>query len=204
MILAFVVLAALVLGTWLIWGGGWEERFTFEGSVAWLENTGGWAWAAGLLLLAGDLVLPVPGTVVISALGYVYGILLGGLIASAGLVAAGVSGYAAGRLLGEDFARRWLGNRDYDKGHRLFASRGGWVVAMSRALPILPEVISCAAGMLRMPFGPFVAALVCGSVPMGFLFAAIGAAGHGAPGWAFGLSLLVPALLWLAAGFIRR
>lgn len=204
LVLWFLVLAALVLGVWMLWGGGWEERFSFEGSVKWLEGAGPWAWAAGIALLVGDLVLPVPSTVVISALGYVYGVLIGGVVATTGLMAAGVSGYGVGRLFGEDFARRWLGNRDYEKGKRLFAYRGGWMVALSRALPILPEVISCMAGLLRMPFGRFMMALACGSVPMGFLFAAIGMAGHEAPGWALGLSLLVPAVLWLTAGWLRR
>lgn len=200
----FVALAALVLGIWLVWGGKWDDQFTFAGSVKWLESAGPWAWAAGILLLVGDLLLPVPGTIVISALGYIYGTLLGGVIASAGLIAAGVLGYGLGRLFGEKFARRWLGDSDYEKGTRLFAKSGGWVVALSRALPILPEVISCTAGLVRMPFLRFSVALTCGSVPMGFLFAAIGRAGHEAPGWAFGLSLLVPALLWLAASRIAR
>lgn len=204
LVLWFVALAALVLGIWLVWGGRWDEQFTFAGSVKWLESAGPWAWAAGILLLIGDLALPVPGTIVISALGFIYGTLLGGVVASAGLIAAGMLGYGLGRLCGEKFARRWLGDGDYEKGARLFAKSGGWVVALSRALPILPEVISCTAGLVRMPFKRFAVALACGSVPMGFLFAAIGQAGHQAPGWAFGLSLLVPALLWLAASRIAR
>lgn len=200
----FFGLAALVLATWLVWGGGWEERFTLAGSVKWLESAGPWAWVAGYLLLAGDLVLPVPGTVVISALGWIYGTLAGGLIAVAGMMTAGCCGYGLGRLFGERFARRWLGDRDYEKGRLLFASGGGWVVALSRSLPILPEVISCTAGLVRMPFRRFVVSLACGSVPMGFLFAAIGQAGRDAPGWAFGLSLFVPAVLWFAAQRILR
>lgn len=204
LVLCFLGLAALVLGTWLAWGGNWEERFTLAGSVNWLEGAGPWAWAAGIALLAGDLVLPVPGTVVISALGLIYGILLGGAIAVVGLMSAGLCGYGIGRLFGERFARRWLGDRDYEKGKLLFAAGGGWVVALSRALPILPEVISCTAGLVRMPFKHFVVSLGCGSVPMGFLFAAIGQAGREAPGWAIGLSLAVPALLWLAASRILR
>ncbi len=204
LVLWFVALAALVLGAWLIWGGKWDDQFTFAGSVKWLETAGPWAWAAGISLLISDLALPVPGTMVISALGYVYGTLLGGVISSAGLMAAGVLGYGLGRLFGEKFARRWLGERDFEKGERLFAKSGGWVVALSRALPILPEVISCTAGLVRMPFRRFAVALACGSVPMGFTFAAIGKAGHAAPGWAIGLSLLMPALLWLMAGRIVR
>jgi uncharacterized membrane protein YdjX (TVP38/TMEM64 family) len=204
LILWFTGLAVLLLGIWLIWGGRWERGFSFEGSVEWLAAAGSWAWVAGIVLLVGDLVLPVPGTVVISALGYVYGVLLGGAVATAGLIGAGLIGYGAGRLLGEDFARRWLGDRDYEKGRRLFARRGGWVVALSRALPILPEVISCTAGLVRMPFMRFVVALACGSVPMAFLFSAIGTAGHDAPAWASAFSVLVPAVLWWAASRISR
>ena len=200
LLLWFLGLAILLLGTW----AGWDERFTLAGSVEWLNSAGPWAWVAGIALLVADLALPVPGTVVISALGYIYGIFVGGLVAAAGLMSAGMAGYGLGWLCGERFARRWLGERDYERGRRLFANGGGWVVALSRALPILPEVISCTAGLVRMPFRKFTVALACGSVPMGFLFAAIGRAGHEAPGWAFGLSLLAPALLWLAAGRIAR
>lgn len=200
----FVALAILVLGTWLIWGGSWDERFTFEGSVKWLQSAGPWAWAAGILLLVGDLALPVPGTIVISALGYLYGAFLGGLISACGLILAGILSYGVGRLFGERIARRWLGDGDYDKGKRLFATGGGWMVALSRAVPILPEVISCTAGLVRMPFGRYVTALICGSVPMGFVFAAIGTMGHETPGWAVALSLGVPAVLWWVASRMQR
>lgn len=204
LLLWFLLLAGLVLGTWLLWGGGWDRAFTFAGSVKWLESAGPWAWAAGILLLVGDLVLPVPGTIVISALGYLYGTLIGACVAAVGLMLAGMLGYGVGRLFGETFARRWLGDGDYEKGKVLFERRGGWVVAMSRALPILPEVISCTAGLVRMPFRRFLLALSCGSVPMAFLFAAVGSAGREAPVWAFALSLLIPAVLLIAASRMKR
>lgn len=192
----FLVLGSLILLIWGIWGDHWTERFTLDGSIKWMEGTGRWAWAAGISLLVSDLVLPVPGTIVISALGYIYGVFLGGIFASVGLVLAGLLGYGVGRLLGERRARFWLGARDYEVGQRLFLKGGGWAVALSRALPILPEVISCTAGLVKMPFRRFVVALICGSLPMGFVFAAIGSAGKEAPGWTVALSLLVPGALW--------
>lgn len=199
-LLAWIVgLSALVLVTWLLWGGGWTERFTLEGSVAWLEQSGGWAWAAGIGMLGADLVLPIPGTVVMSALGWIYGAMLGGLAAAAGSMLAGLGGYGVGRLIGERGARRILGELDFERGKLLFGRGGGWMIALSRALPILPEALSCTAGLVRMPFGRFVVSLACGSLPVGFLFAWIGAAGHGTPGWALVLSLVVPAVLWLVA-----
>jgi uncharacterized membrane protein YdjX (TVP38/TMEM64 family) len=195
----FMALAVFFLILWIIWGGGLESRLSLEGSVAALQGTGPWAWAAGIGLLMSDLLLPVPGTVVMSALGFIYGPWLGGIIAAAGSMAGGLAGYGLGRCFGETKARRWLGDLDFEKGRLLFGRGGGWMVALSRALPILPEVIACTAGLVRMPFRKFVMALACGSLPMGFLFAAIGAAGHDAPGWALLISLVLPAALWALA-----
>jgi hypothetical protein len=52
-----------------------------------------------------------------------------------------------------------------------------------------------------MPFHRFFPSLACGSVPVGFLFAWIGAVGRATPAWAIAFSIGVPALLWL---FARR
>jgi uncharacterized membrane protein YdjX (TVP38/TMEM64 family) len=158
----------------------------------------------GILLLLVDLLLPIPGTIVMSALGVVYGFWIGGLIATIGSMLAGILGYGVGRFFDEKFAKRWLGEKDFEKGRSLFDKSGAWVVAVSRALPILPEVIACMAGLLRMPFGKFVIALACGSIPMGFLFAWIGAIGRDQPAWGLAFSLGVPAVLWGAAALMRR
>jgi membrane protein DedA with SNARE-associated domain len=117
---------------------------------------------------------------------------------------AGMLGYGVGRFFDEKFAKRWLGEKDFEKGRSLFEKSGAWVVAMSRALPILPEVLACMAGLLRMPFGTFVIALACGSVPMGFLFAWIGMVGREQPAWGLAFSLGVPAVLWGAAAVMRK
>ena len=199
----FIALALLVIAVWLIWGGAWEQRFTLAGAVAWIEGAGPWTWAAGIGLLAADLVLPVPGTVVMSALGWVYGTAWGGLIASAGSILAGLCGYGVGRLIGEKGARKLLGDQDFEKGQKLFTRGGGWMIALSRALPILPEALSCTAGLVRMPFGRFTASLTCGSLPVGFLFAWIGAIGRDAPAWTFAFSIGVPAMLWLLASRVK-
>lgn len=66
----------------------------------------------------------------------------------------------------------------------------------SRCLPLLPEVVACLAGLTRMPFYPFVLSLACGCLPLGFIYAAIGAAGQDNPGLALSLSVAIPAALW--------
>lgn len=199
LIACFSGLALLVLATWMLWGGAWELRFTGAGAADGLADAGRWAWLAGIGLLAADLVLPVPGTLVMSALGFLYGPAVGGLAAAVGSMLSGLCGYGIGRVIGEKAARKLLGDRDFEKGRILFAAGGTWWIALSRALPILPEALSCTAGLVRMPFARFCGALACGSLPVGFLFAWIGAAGQGAPGWAMVLSMLVPAILWFIA-----
>lgn len=180
-----------------------EQRFTLQGTVAWIEGTGPWAWAAGIGLLVSDLLLPVPGTVIMSALGLIYGTWAGGLLASLGSMLAGLVGYGVGRIIGERGARRLLGDKDFEKGRLLFARGGGWMIALSRAVPILPEALSCTAGLVRMPFGRFLAALACGSIPVGFLYAWIGAIGRETLAWTFAFSIAAPALLWFCARRFR-
>jgi uncharacterized membrane protein YdjX (TVP38/TMEM64 family) len=100
----------------------------------------------------------------------------------------------------------WLaGEEGLAKGEAVFQSqRGGWIVALSRWMPVLPEAMACLAGLTGMPFRVFLAALLSGCVPLGFTFAAIGALGVERPGLAVALSALVPVVLYgVAAAALR-
>ncbi|TAG10857.1 MAG: DedA family protein [Verrucomicrobia bacterium] len=193
----------LLLG-WFLFADQLEKQFSLQGAIAFLENSGSWAWLAGIGLLASDLFLPIPATVIISALGIVYGTVLGGLIGGLGLMVAGMIGYTLGRCATERFARRWLGDHDFEKGRLFFAKNGGWAVAISRALPTLPEVISCTAGIVRMSLPKFMIALACGSLPMGLVFAAIGEKAEKSPMLAIALSIVIPCLLFLIADRLQK
>lgn len=189
---------------WVLWGTGLEEKFTVKGTVEVLEQAGAYAWLVGMALLVADVVLPVPGTVVMSALGLVYGPWWGGLISACGSVLSGLTAYGLCRLLGERGAKRLLGEKDWQRGKLWFGSSGVWLVCLSRSLPILPEVMACTAGLVRMPFRRFLAALCCGSLPMGMVFAWVGSAGKEQPFLALVLSLVLPAVLWLLARLLLR
>ncbi|MCH2583294.1 MAG: VTT domain-containing protein [Planctomycetes bacterium] len=89
---------------------------------------------------------------------------------------------------------------ELEKGERLSGRVGGWAVALSRWMPLLPEVVACFAGLVRMPPGKYFAALACGSIPMGFAFAVMGHMGADRPLQTIVLSAVVPALLWLVVG----
>ena len=203
-ILLMVGLGVLFLLSWWMFGQGLEEAWNVEVLAGRFEEARDWAWLVGIGLLLVDLLLPIPGTIVMSALGAVYGFWLGGVLASVGSMLAGIFGYGVGRFFNEATAKRWLGEKDFERGKVMFAGRGAWVVAMSRAVPILPEVFSCLAGLLRMPFWKFLTALACGSIPMGFLFAWIGTIGRDSPAWGIAFSMGVPAVLWGMAELVRR
>jgi len=199
-----VGLALLLLIPFFIWGRSLDEAFSTKNAAAWLQNFGPWAWAAGLLLLVSDLFLPIPGTAVMAALGFVYGPFWGGLLGAAGSFCGGALAYGLCRGLGRRIAVLLVGEQDLARGERLFANAGGWLVAWSRWLPLLPEVIACLAGLARMPARTFFLALACGCLPLGFIFAAVGHAGVDHPTLALTLSALLPPVLWLAArAYIR-
>jgi uncharacterized membrane protein YdjX (TVP38/TMEM64 family) len=196
LLLVFLGLAAVVLITFFIWGDSLMEIFSQAGTIAWLEGTGKWAWLLAVVLLMGDLLLPLPATLIMAAIGYIYGPIAGGLISAGGSFMAGSLGYWLCRSLGEKTARRLLGEKDYTLGKKLSGNVGGWVVVLSRWLPVFPEVISCMAGLTRMPAPYFHVALLCGSLPLGFIYAYIGHTGIEHPALSIGLSAVVPALIW--------
>ena len=193
----FVILALLVIIPFLIWGGAFESAMSLENTVVWLRSAGTWAWAAGIGLLVVDLFLPILGTVVMSALGLVYGWFLGGILSAVGSIGGGLLAYGLARKLGRSAAAWLTGKNGIKEGERLFKGEtGGWLVALSRWMPVLPEVITCLAGIAKMPFGRFAAALCTGSIPMGFVFAWIGHTGQDQPLLALGLSAALPPLIW--------
>lgn len=195
----FIGLAGIVLLSFFLLGDDFTTTFTHEGSVAWLNKFGATAWIAGILLLAADLVLPVPATLVMSALGYLYGPIAGGLISAAGSFISGALGYWLCRLVGERAALWVLGKKDYDRARKMSGKLGGWLVVLSRWLPVFPEVIACIAGIARMPARYFHLALACGSLPLGFTYAWIGHTGVMHPLLAIALSAGLPPLIWLLA-----
>ncbi len=205
LVIIFLLLALLVILPFLIWGGQFEESMSMEKTVEALRSAGAWAWVVAMGLLLVDVFLPILGTVVMSALGLVYGWFWGGILAGIGSIGAGVLAYGIARKLGRG-ATKWLtGEEGLAEGEGLFSSElGGWIVALSRWMPVLPEVIACMAGLSKMRFSRFFASLCAGSFPMGFVFASIGSTGEQRPMLALALSAGLPPLIWGLFSFFHR
>lgn len=196
LLVLFLGLAIIVLITFFIWGDPLMNLFSEEGTISWLNQYGSWAWIFAIGLLMADLILPLPATLIMAALGYIYGPVGGGLISAAGSFLAGSTGYWLCRLLGEKTAILLLGEKDYAKGKKLSGGVGAWVVVLSRWLPVFPEVIACMAGLTRMPAAYFHTALLCASLPLGFMYAFVGYTGNEYPILSIVLSAGVPPLIW--------
>ncbi|MBX9679353.1 MAG: VTT domain-containing protein [Gemmataceae bacterium] len=170
---------------------------------AWLDTLGPWVWLAAIGFLIADILLPIPSTLVITMLGQRYGPLLGGLIGTAGSCLAGLIAYGMTRALGRRFAF-WLLGKELESAERFYAGPGAYAVACSRWLPLIPEAVSCMAGLARMPFGRYMLALVAGSAAMCFAYASLAVVSDN-PTLPLVASILLPLpIWWLAARLLRR
>jgi uncharacterized membrane protein YdjX (TVP38/TMEM64 family) len=196
LILMFFALVMLLLVPWLVVGDAIDMTFTGPEGLQRLEAYGPWAWLVGIGLLVLDLVLPVPATAVMTALGMIYGAWLGGLLGGVGSTLAGLVAYGGCRLLGHRFLDVLVGRSDREHLGRFFERHGLWAIALSRWLPIVPEALCCLAGMARMPALPFLAALSCGSLAVGFSFGLLGGLSLDRPVLGLAASALLPAAVW--------
>jgi uncharacterized membrane protein YdjX (TVP38/TMEM64 family) len=165
-------------------------------AVLMLRQYESWAWALGIALIWADVMLPVPQTAVIAALGIIYGTLLGALLGSLGLITGGLLGYLLMRTSARRYMQRFVGPQSLHKLERLFDQGGAWAIVLSRSLPYsVPEAMVFLAGLAGMPTGKVVAAMTIGSVPTAFVFAAIGAGWAHQPILALAVSYVLPIFL---------
>jgi uncharacterized membrane protein YdjX (TVP38/TMEM64 family) len=174
-------------------------------AVLTLREYGSWAWAIGIALIWADVALPVPQTVVIAALGIIYGTLLGGFLGSLGLITGGFLGYALMRTSARRVAQRFIRARSLRQVESVFDRRGAWAIVLTRGFPYsVAEITVFLAGLAGMPLGTFIAALTLGSVPIAFAFAAMGAGWADQPMLALVVSYALPVLLLPIVLYLMR
>ena len=202
---AVLAIALLIILPFVIWGDRLEAFFTGDGTVEWFRGFGRWAWAAAIGLMLADLLLPIPGTAVMAAMGIIYGPIWGGLVSATGSVLAGSLAYGICRKVKRERVL-WLASEEGMAGiEDLFETWGGWLVAASRWLPVLPEMVSIIAGLAAMPARVYFPALICGSVPLGFAYASAGHLGSDRPGLTLLAAAIAPLILWpLIQRYLRQ
>lgn len=186
--LAFLALWAVLVAA----GVSWVEE-----PPALLER-GGWIGASlGTGLLALDVLLPVPSSVVMVALGRLYGFAAGAGLALAGSVASAVLAWVLGRR-GEGWLARLLGPSERAAADAWLARHGAFALAVTRPVPILAETLALLAGARGMPLSRVLLAATLGILPAAVLYAWAGSAGRDAVEDAllFLATLLVSGALW--------
>jgi phosphatidylserine/phosphatidylglycerophosphate/cardiolipin synthase-like enzyme/uncharacterized membrane protein YdjX (TVP38/TMEM64 family) len=110
-------------------------------------------------------LLMVPLNAMILATGLAFGPMPGALYAIAGVLAAAVSGYGAGRLLGHDFIGRVTSARVNELSRRL-ARRGVIAIAAARLLPVAPfTLVNLVAGASHIRLRHFMIGTFIGNLP---------------------------------------
>lgn len=189
-----LVLAGIVL-PFLFFGAAIEAAV-----AALLQGAGaepGLAAAAVMLLLAADIVLPVPSSLVGAFAGAVLGLAAGVAATWAGLMLGCAAGYGIGRAMA---GRRPPGEA---------AARGGAIgpaaLAATRAVPVLAEAGIIAAGAAGIGFARMLAIVAPANLAVAFAYAAAGRLLAGIdPGLAAVGACLLCAAAWMTGALLRR
>jgi 3-dehydroquinate synthase len=158
----------------------------------------GTAALTSVALLASDIFLPIPSSIVMTFNGTLFSLLPGALVSMSGLLAGALLGYWIARQYGTKAIRLVVGGRIDDTVAPFFVRYGVLAVMLSRPIPLVAETITCMAGTARMPFRPFLVGQLLGNVPLalGYAWAGEFAGDRGGALLALSIAVMVPATLW--------
>ncbi|MCC9606711.1 VTT domain-containing protein [Blastopirellula sp. JC732] len=154
-------------------------------------------------LLATDIFLPVPSSVVSTLAGSQLGMLLATLVCWAGMTAGAVVAFWLARKFGDPIVRRYSKEEDVLAMRKVADRIGPWGIALTRALPILAEAMVLLLGASRLEWRRFLPPTLLANLGIALAYAAFGelAAQHEWILVASGISAAAPLLLtW----FFRR
>lgn len=198
---AFIgLLLSLVLVSFFLFGAGLEET-----ARGFLEKRPP-VWQVALLLgglLAGDVALPVPSSLVGTAAGSLLGFGLGALTSWAGMMVGCGLGYLLGTRAGTPILRGMAGQAELTRVARAAERHGPWFLLVFRAVPVLAEVSVVFAGTSRMSPRAFFTVCALANLGVSVTYSAVGAFAAGMDSFLlfFAGMVLVPGL---ALALVRR
>jgi len=197
-ILLASLLSLLIILPFLLWGEAaatWVDQFLSHETSLWLLG------AAIFLLLASDIALPIPSSVVATASGALLGIGLGTIVSAGGMTAGVLAGLLIGRRYGRPACRAFVGAEAYDRLERYFRSHGILILVLMRPVPVLAEASVISAASLGVEMKSAIAYTTLANLGVGFAYACLGAwaADRGTFILVFLASLVPPAIFFLGA-----
>ncbi|HEX6767472.1 MAG TPA: VTT domain-containing protein [Polyangiaceae bacterium] len=192
--LRWAVLGVLLLCAIIVPFVIWEDALT-ELSHRWLDSETNRMIVAVLaaVLLALDLVLPIPSSFVSAGVVAAIGPVLGAVAIWTGMSVGALAGYALGRTGGTPLVERFVGRSELERAERLMARFGSAVLVVCRGVPVLAEASVVVAGAAKMRFSTF--AWVTGSANLGLAaaYALLSSAG-----WGGAAAVITPFVLGIA------
>jgi uncharacterized membrane protein YdjX (TVP38/TMEM64 family) len=164
-----------------------------EGLVeSWMARAGTGGAIAVVTLLAADLFLPVPSSLIMVLSGAAFGVLWGSVFSLVGSIGGEWLGFELVRRYGRRASSKMVGDDELERLSRVFARHGAAVVVVTRALPVVMETMSVVAGLSKMDRTTFLIASLLGTAPIVVVYAYAGAVSRET-------GSLVPALIMLIA-----
>ena len=159
----------------------------------------------GVGLLVVDAALPVPASVVMIALGAVFGPVLGTLLAAIGTIGATLVGFGLGRR-GGILLDRHASLRGRQRADRLLKRWGVLAIVLTRPVPLLAESTAILAGASSLGWKRATAAAIAGAVPTAGIYALTGAAvtGHESTALLIGATVAIVGCTWLVDRHLAR
>lgn len=127
------------------------------------------------LLLASDVFLPIPSSIVSTAGGALLGAWGGGFTSFLGMTVGALLGYGAGRYGGRRGTARLVGKAELARVERLHQRYGSAVVVLCRAIPVLAEASVVFAGVTRVPVRRFLPPVALANAGISAVYALAGA-----------------------------
>jgi uncharacterized membrane protein YdjX (TVP38/TMEM64 family) len=146
-------------------------------------------------LLAFDVLLPVPSSIVSTAAGVLLGFAPGTAIVWSGMMAGCLVAYALGARASRA-AQRLVGVESIDRARALAARYGDWTIVICRPVPVLAEATVIVAGLVGAPMRRFLALTAMANFGIAAGYAAVGAFAMRVDSFvvAFVGALLIPAV----------
>ncbi len=148
-------------------------------------------------LLATDILLPIPSSVISTMSGWQLGWLLGTLATWLGMNAGALIGFALARRFGHSFALWFSRGEDLDRMRHLSDRYGPSILVLTRAVPVFAEASVLIAGIHRLSWQRFLPAVLLSNLGVAIAYAAFGdfAQRHHWFPLALGVAIAVPVLV---------
>lgn len=193
-VLLLLLLLAVVLVPYVLF----EERFAALASRVVAGESRTYVAGGVGVLLASDVLLPVPSSVVSVAAGMLLGFWRAAATIWLGMSAACAIGYAVGRKT-SGLARRLVGADSLGRASRLLSRHGDYAFVVSRPVPVVAEATVILAGLTGASFTRFMLVTTAANFGIALAYAGIGAFSLRVESLPVALAgaVIVPALAWI-------